>query len=1029
MFFTKEKLAKRIDEIQPYMYRHRQPITGWKLMHDATKQIKYPPVVDDTWQDFKPGDLWAGADEYYWFETDFSVPTFADSQRFFLLFDFGMTGLANLGGFESLLFIDGQPYQGVDTFHNATYLKAKAYSGKTIHLAFKAWTGVGLGDDGLKHSAPHKFTCADYGFIDQATYDFYYLSHNLIETIEVLGERHPDVPLYTKMLNHAINLIDFAIDGSEAFYQSIAQANAYLNAEIAKVPKQSEVTVSAIGHTHIDVAWLWRYKHTREKVARSFSTVLRLMDEYPEYVFFHSSPQMYRMIKEDYPEIYAQIKQRVKEGRWEVDGAMWLEPDCNIPSGEALVRQILLGKGFIKQEFNQDSKVLWLPDVFGYSWALPQILKKSGVDTFITTKISWNEFNRMPHDTFMWRGMDGSEVLTHFITTPEPERVGDPSFDKHYTYNGHLQPLVVKGIYDFYQDKEVNQDLLLAYGYGDGGGGVNRIMLENRRQMDRIDGLPWVKPSRLDDYVDRLQETVRTTEGYVQHWDGELYLEFHRGTYTTQAKNKNFNRRMELALRDAEITAVTRNVFDGKAYPADQLHELWITLARNQFHDVIPGSSITEVYQDSTKQYTESLKALAKLITPNVATDGQVSLYNTSGWQQQEWLKLPESLQTSTLLTTTGEPLPFVDLSDGRYVEAQLPATTLKHYQTQLASVETAPAAQVDQVETQYYRVQWNATGQLTSVYDKVAAREVLAGLGNQLETFEDKPLDFNAWNLDIFYDQKQTNLHADKVEVITQNATATEVQFDYAFGQSHLTQVMRLFNDQRRIDFITNVDWHEQQRLLKVAFPVDIRATDATYDIQYGNVKRPTHWNTSWDMAKFETVGHQWADLSEANYGVSLLNNNKYGYDIKDNVMRLSLLRASIWPDPVADQGQHTFTYSLYPHLQAVNESHTQQAAWALNAPFVINSDATGPDRQLFELPGDSKIALDAVKLAEGGNDLIVRMHDYSGGRQTLRLQPKFDYNSVTETDLMETPIAGAVDLEALNFHPYEIKTLRFSR
>ncbi|WP_390410601.1 alpha-mannosidase [Lacticaseibacillus jixiensis] len=1029
MYFTKEKLVARVAELAQYRYRKRQPITGWQVFKDESKVLKYPHEVNGPWQPFAAGDKWVGHDDYYWFQTEFTVPEFSDEHRLVLLFDFGSSFPGGLGGSESLLFVDDHPYQGVDGNHHETYFDASQYAGKTVTLTLKAWTGRGLQGDGSEVDQEYTFSYADYAYVDQPTYDFFYLSNNLIQTIKALDENHPDVPLYTQWLNHAINEIDFSQPGSEDFYTSMKAANDYLQAKIDAMPKQTPVTVSAVGHTHIDVAWLWQLKNTREKIARSFSTVLRLMDEYPDYVFFHSSPQMYEYIKEDYPEIYAKIKERVKEGRWEVGGAMWLEADCNIPSGEALTRQILLGKGFFKREFNQDSTVLWLPDVFGYSWALPQILKKSGVDTFITTKISWNEIDRMPHDTFMWRGMDGSEVLTHFITTPEPGREGDPTFYKRFTYNGYLQPNIVKGIYDAYKDKEVNRDLLLAYGYGDGGGGVNRNMLENRREMDRIDGLPWVKPSRIDDYVARLHDTVEHSESYVQHWDGELYLEFHRGTYTNQSNNKLYNRKMELALRNAEITNAMRLIFDQQAYPAQELHDLWITLARNQFHDIIPGSSINEVYRDSDREYQTSLASLQKLIASDQpAANDQLTVLNTSSWTQSQWVKLPQAQQTATLVDEAGKALPYADLVDGRYVKVpQVAPTASQQYAVQPAAAEVSPVTQTNAVETKFYSIKWNETGQLTSVYDKVAKREVLApgALGNQLQLFEDKPLDFNAWNIDLFYNEKETDIQAIKAEVLTQTDAVTEVQFTYEFGRSKLKQIMRIFADERRIDFITHVDWHEKQRLMKVAFPVDIRASEATYDIQYGNVKRPTHWNTSWDLAKFETVGHQWADLSETDYGVSLLNDSKYGYDIKDNVMRLSLLRSSVYPDPVADEGEHTFTYSLYPHLETVNASDTQQVAWALNSPLLIGT-ATGETHQLFAFEPEAKVALDAVKQAEDGQGLIVRFHDYTGARQTFALQPQFAFAGVEETNLMEEK-TGAVDLDQLSFRPYEIKTLRF--
>lgn len=1028
MFFTKEKLIKRIEEVEPYIYKNRTPIMNWFKKEDTSKQLKYPPVFDDTWEPINFGDKWEGRDGYFWFQTEFDVPHFTQEEHFTLIFDFGITWLANLGGFESLLFINDVPYQGIDTYHHETYLDYKEHSGKKIKLSLKAWTGLEGG--GEKRVQEHFFNYADFAYEDKNVKDFYYLSKNLIDTVETLGDEFPESPNYTKILNHAWNLVDFSYKGSEDFYNSIMVANDYLQKEINKIPKHTPITVQALGHTHIDVAWLWRLKHTREKAARSFSTVLKLMDEYPEYVFLQTQPQIYAYLKEDYPELYERIKEKVAEGRWEVDGAMWLEADCNIPSGESLVRQILLGKNFIKNEFGKESTYLWLPDVFGYSWALPQILKKSGIDTFMTTKISWNQYNQMPHDTFMWRGIDGTEILTHFITTPEPGRVGDSSFSWRYTYNGFLQPNIVKGIYDNYHDKEVNQELLLAYGYGDGGGGVNRVMLENRRQMDRIAGLPKVKTGTASDYFKRLGETVKNTESYVHTWDGELYLEFHRGTYTSQARNKKYNRQLELALRNTEIVNTFKMVNCETNYPLREINDVWKILARNQFHDIIPGSAIEEVYEDSDKDYEKAFEIIDSL-EKNDSDEEKVTLLNNTNWQRSEWIKVPENKH---LMNENGDELIESYLSDGKYCYIEdMPPMSKKGYilKEDITSHVDKGNPYIDHIETKYYLLQWNDKGQLTRVFDKKAKREVLlpGSLGNQLQLFEDKPIDFNAWDIDIFYQQKMSNLEANSAKVLHQDGNVTEVQFDYSFGTSNLKQVMRIFSDSRRIDFITTVDWKEREQLLKVAFPVDIRATEATFDIQYGNVKRPTHWNTSWDMAKFETVGHQWTDLSEDGYGVGLLNDCKYGYDVKDNTLRLSLLKGGIYPNPVADEGKHEFTYSLYPHENDYKDSDMIASAWQLNDPLKIVYGDLGTEDSLFTFNNDIQIAVDAIKRSEKGNNVLIRFHDYSGGRQEVSILPHFDYVEVYETNLMEEKSDIAVDLENIYLKPFEIKTLLFER
>ena len=1036
MFYTEEKLKARIAELEPLRYLNRSPIGGWKVKEDVGKEDKYPPAVDGSWKDFTVGERFEGRDYYLWIDTQFTVPTIVD-EDLVLLFYFGKTGGGHNSGFESLLFINEKPYQGVDSNHGEVFL-GKEYSGQTIRLSIKLWSGLEGG--GPKIIMCNQFKYGDYAILSPVVDDLYYTARVMFDTVRILGKNDPDKILLLNTLEETFALLDWSSPGDEVFYESVAKAQKYLADAVEKMPKSSPVTVTAIGHTHIDVAWLWRLKHTREKAARSFSTVCRLMERYPDYIFLQTQPQLYSYMKKDYPEIYKKIKERVKEGRWEIDGAMWLEADCNLTSGESLVRQILHGSRFMKEEFDQDTKYLWLPDVFGYSWALPQILKKSGVDTFMTTKISWNQYNRLPHDTFKWRGIDGSEILTHFISTPDP--VEDGNITPFYTYNGLLEPSTVRGIYDNYQDKEFNSELLLSYGHGDGGGGVNRDMLEKRRRLDKMPGLPNVKTGKAGEFFDALHERVDKTDKYVHTWDGELYLEYHRGTYTSQASIKKWNRTLELAYREAEIMHTWAGQFAGtNDYPALAIKNGWETILRNHFHDIIPGSSIEEVYADCEVEYAqanENVKGIMNTFTDKFITkaDNQWTLINSAGWTRNELVCIPFENKEAVghFVDENGQVLESEKTDCGYKVMvsdiAPLSSKAITFVKGDSIKEEAVFKVEDSAIKTPFYDITWNDNGQLTSIYDKDSKRQVLndGGMGNYLQLFEDKPINYDAWDIDLYYVLKKKVINATKIEVVTNNSLMATVRFTYEFGKSVIVQDMNVFSDSRRIDFATKVDWKERQQLLKAAFDVDIRATEAIYDIQFGNVKRPTHWNTSWDMAKFETVAHQWVDFAERNYGVALLNDCKYGYSVKDKTMSISLLKGAIYPDLSADIGEHTFTYSILPHQGDFVAGKVVEEAWSLNSPILaLQGDIANTN--LMKVDSEEIVVIDAIKKWEDGDGMIVRLHDHTGAKRSVTLTPQFGYTSWQETNLMEKPCGDIVKNADGTIHleltPYEIKTL----
>lgn len=1036
MFFTEEKIHKRVDELEPYRYRQRKAITGWQTITDKDGKAKYPPEKGD-WQPVSVGQEWHDLDHYYWLKAEVVVP---DDENVLLLFDLGLPGNLNQTGFEGLLFIDGKPYQGIDSNHQEVIMTDQQ-RGRTIKIAIKLWTGMYGRHGNRKEGLTHKFQYADIAVLDKPTDDLYFAARNMIATVDILAKDSPDRVEMLKQLDRAAQVLDWEVPGSDRFYESCKQADKLLDDYLKGANKTTPVTVTALGHTHIDLAWLWRLKHTREKAARSFLTVLRLMEQYPEYVFMQSTPQIYQFIKEDYPEIYAQIKSRIAEGRWEIDGGMWLEADCNIPSGESLVRQLLFGSRFMEKEFGKKPHYLWLPDVFGYSWALPQILKKSGLDTFMTTKISWNEYNRMPHDTFMWKGIDGTEILTHFITTPDSGKMKDNPDSWFYTYNGEMTPASVKGIYDAYSDKNLNNSLLLAYGYGDGGGGVNRDMLESRRKIDEIPGLPHVKPATANKFFDDLHYTVENTDQYVPTWDGELYLEFHRGTYTSHAYMKRTNRKLELLYRELEFTSMLEIVNGNKnSYPQKELNDGWTIILRNQFHDIIPGSAIHEVYEDSKNEYDRAL-TIGNDVQQKLGDDSKESytVINSAGWNRSDIVFVNE--QTDGIFQTAGgDTLTTIKVENGYQVLVPnvpaLGAATIKFVPEKSIEQQLLTAnISNNSLNTKFYRLSWNKEGQITELFDKQADREVFAknSLNNTLEIYEDKPRDYDAWNIDFFYYQKKKIINASSIQVVSNDALKVVVEFQYVYQQSTIKQQMILYADDRRIDFDTEVDWKERQKLLKAGFLPDVRNTEARYQIQFGNLKRTTTWNTSWDWAKFETVGHEWADLSEHDYGLALMNDSKYGYAIKDNRMSLTLLKGAISPDPQADVGIHKFTYSLLPHTGDFVQGKAEQAAWALNKPLSVQKGVQTSDvKALFAIPEGQEVAVDAVKKAEDSDNLIVRFHDHTGGRRQVSFTPEFNCAGWREVNLMEEadkPEWKKENTVSVTLNPYEIKTIEFKR
>jgi alpha-mannosidase len=1047
MYFTIEKAQKYIKDLARHIYEEELHLDSLKHWPKDCADAHLPEFDDSAWKEFQVGGSWGGRDEVHWFRTTVTIPAAWQGQKTALYLVVGSGDQGGLRGAESLAFVNGEPVQGIDANHPELLLRPEWVEAGQIKLAIKAWSGM--------QNELRWFRKAALVRINEDAEDFYFRAATVLAAIKVLPETDLNRVNLINALNKAINATDFRRPGSPEFYGSIAQANAGLKADLAALQEEAgkAPTIVAVGHSHIDVAWLWRLKHTREKSSRTFSTVDHLMEQYPEYQFLQSQPQLYDYIKEDYPEIYAKIKERVKDGRWELTGGMWVEADCNVTSGESLVRQFLLGQKFMEEEFGVRSRILWLPDVFGYSWALPQIIKKSGHEYFMTTKISWSQYNRPPYDTFMWRGIDGTEVLTHFITTTETP---EPKF---YTYNGVLNPQSAVYSWQHYQQKEINDELLFAFGYGDGGGGPTKEMIETGRRMQEIPGLPKVVFGKAEPFFARLAERVKGNPR-LPLVDGELYLEYHRGTYTSQARTKRNNRLSEIMLHDVEFfNAFAMHKLEGYAYPQDEINRNCKTVLRNQFHDILPGSSITEVYQDSEAEYAQvltssegHLRDALTALAAKVDLDGEkLVVFNSLSWARGGAVRLPwdDRLAGKAFIDDSGTALDcrVLETASDKILEVEVPEIPSLGYKAfriveKAAAKEgpTNPAESVridgNTIESPYYRIVLNKAGQITSLFDKEAGREVVpAGMAaNVIEAFEDKPMNFDAWDIDIYYLEKPYAVqYPAQWEVLESGPSRVVLAFEWQFLQSTIKQQMIVYANRRRIDFKTEVDWHEHQVLLKAAFPVAVRSTKATYEIQFGNVERPTHWNTSWDYAKFETVAHKWVDLSQRDYGVSLLNDCKYGHDVKDNVIRITLLKSGIEPDPNADQGHHEFTYSLLPHAGDWYAADTAREAYELNYPLrAAYADAPGgslPSAESFiKVHGESAI-LETVKKSEADSSLILRFYEFGNRTCPVEVELSSEITSVHECNLLEeveAPVPFSERKFAFELKPYEIRTFK---
>lgn len=1029
-----QQIESRLEEIRATLYTNRRPIGSIKSCVTG-KGLGPERMPTFGWKPFELPAVWGGYDETTWFRMKATVPKAWKGHQVVALiraasgtFTDGLKQLSAPG--EALLFKDGKPYQGLDINRDEVVLTERAAGGESWDLAIEAVPSV-------RFPAEHLFKYADLAIKHPAVWDTYWDFAVPVSVFKTLDPNTQHARRLLELLARCVRLVDLQHVGEPAYYDSLPKASRALQKGLKDFEKSEGLgKLILTGHSHIDTAWLWPLRETRRKVGRTYSTVLNLMERYPEYHFSASQPELYMYVKEHFPEIWKGIKKRVKEGRWEPCGAPWVEPDNLMPSGESLIRQFLYGNRFFQEEFGMRSRIAWLPDAFGYPWTMPQILKKCGIDCFVTTKIDWSMFTDFPYSFFQWQGLDGSRI---------------PALMPPLNYNGNPVPEDCVEQWKRFKQKEKVEELIFPFGWGDGGGGPTMEMLEHGKRMKNIVGIPRCEFGRTQDSVDHMFEQCPPETLPV--YNNELYLELHRACQTTQARTKRNNRKAEVLLHDTEFISALALLNGGK-YDAATLWKAWRIILTNQFHDILPGSSINEVYETADKEYADAQGHVRSLqdaavtaLVGDIDTSGEgtpVIVFNTLSWVRDSVVTVKTKLPRGTVhvVAPNGHVMASQRVGSGTLVfEAEM-VPPLGYAVYRILPGKAAPhttrelSASPRKLENAELRLKLDTSGRFVSLYDKLEEREIVAPgeKANEYLLYEDRPHLHDAWDIDHNFEEELTWTpgKAESMEVVEEGPVRAVIRVVRKTERSAIIQDITLYALHSRVEVVTHIDWNEKRAFLKVAFPVAIHSHRATYDIQYGAIERATHDSTAHDRARFEVPAHRWADLSEGNYGVSLLNDCKYGYDVKDNLMRLSLLRAPVDPDEHADEGKHTMTYAVYPHGGDWRNG-TVQEGLDLNVPLVAHVVPAKTGAQLpvasFASTDADNVLIDHVKKAEDSDAVIVRLYEAYGQRGKTKVTFGQTPKNVALVDMMEEHpkvlkrTGNSVTLDVL---PWEIHTLR---
>ena len=1004
-------------------------------------QLSEKEVQRRSFQPMPAGTAWGAKWEYAWFLGEVSLPEEASGERIVLRLE--------LGG-EALVWVNGKLIGSRDYAHTDLTLSHQGVSGMRYIILAEAYGGHGkitVGGEpvpfGVQTVPEPGATQTQVGISTYGVWEepIYQLSIDLAVLLELRDSLDP-LSLRVTEIDRGLMDLTLITDlelPQEEMLPTVKAGRERLRPLLECVNGSTMPVMYTIGHAHLDVAWLWPLQETERKIARTISNQLTLMDEYPEFVFFQSQPHLFTMLKRLHPEVYARLKAQVASGRILTEGGSWVEPDTNLSGGESLIRQFLYGKQFFKEEFGVDSVLFWEPDVFGYSGALPQILKGCGIKYFATAKLTWvyNGSDPFPYNLFVWEGIDGSEVIAHVFhgygNYPSPSNLIQ-------NWNERLQKMDTFG-------------QLLGFGFGDGGGGATREHLEFLRREHDLEGVPRIKfASPVEFFEDAAARGLPKA-----HYVGELYYACHRGTYTSQARTKRNNRKSELILREAELWGAAAQVLHSSIFPADDIREAWQTVLLNQFHDVLPGSSIARVYEEAEKSYQQVQETAIQTIKSATATfltpGSEITVFNSLAWPRSAIVPLPEGVAEA--YTPSGEMLANQTLEGKVIVETKLPACGWTTLITKpiagtgpLASrgVKTIPLggeryamARVDegtgvrqirpQLENEFLRIEFNDSGEIVSLFDKTSNRELTSGIGNVFKMYKDVPTWFDAWDIDSMYKDTPVELQREaKIEVLSSGPILAGLRVTRMLHESNMTQEITLRRGSRRIDFNTTINWQERHKLLKVAFPVNIHANDAIHEIQFGHIHRPNHASRPHDADRFEVSNHKWTALAEENRGAAVLNESKFGVSVTGNSINLTLLKSAMAPDMHADLGIQKFTYSLYTWNGSLADSPLIQEAYDLNIP-VMTFPGKGGEASLFSINAPN-IVLETVKLAEDGSgDVILRLYEAKRMATRCVLTTTLPVEGASLANMLEE---GEADLMienghlGLDFRAFEIKTIR---
>jgi alpha-mannosidase len=1025
---------------------------------------------DAPWRPIRPGDRWPIQAAPVDFRFDVSIPESWAGHAVRCRFQ--------LGG-EALLFVNGSPVAGLNPFHDEHPVLSSAIGGETLHFGAQA---VSHGLFGTPTAEPRVELAAV--LIPEG--DVRSLYHDLAAALDAARYHHfAGRPALAESILEAIHrtltrislprceteeyLARFATTSqnrsADNFYgneeslvslwerwefrapispltierlQQLREVRKQLGEELAQVRARfpAEGGIWLTGHAHIDLAWLWPLEETRRKARRTFHTVTGLMDRYPGLYFNQSSAQLYAWIEHDDPALFEKIQAQVQAGRWELVGGMWVEPDGNLPAGESWVRQLLFGQRYFESRFGRHAKVAWLPDSFGFTGSLPQLLVSAGIPYFFTHKLTWNERNPFPYDLYWWEGIDGSRVLAHSFTNPDSG------------YNARVTAQEVGETWRNFGGKHAHDFSLLAFGYGDGGGGPNEEMLERFARLSDFPGLPRLKIGRVTEFYESISAPS------LPVWVGEQYLEYHRATFTTQGRVKSLHRRLEQALVETETAVTLAHVWHRRRYPLEELRNLWQVLLLNEFHDILPGSSIHSVYETARQQLTSALRDTEQLREdalestepektplagrPAASRPPDSLVWNLQLHDRALFVEVTGVAEAGGI-SVNGRDLGIQRLDDNRILIAAPDLIVPALSAVQLRSIHREPAATLssvridrEEIENENLRIRVHQDGTLASIQDKIYRREVLADRANQLWLFTDIPRQFDAWDIDVSYADEGVELVAeDRPEIIEQGPLRATLRVVRRHENTEIVQDYRLAINSRVLEIHTRVRWRGRRRFLRALFPFKIRSHEVWAETAFGAVARPNHRNTSWDQARFEAPAHRWVDLSEPSYGVSLLNNGRYGYSARGNVLGISLLRSPIYPDPYADEGDHEFVYAIYPHAGDWRNG-TVQAAEDMHWPLrVTAAGGTSVPSSLFRFEGNP-LKFACLKKAEDSDDIILRIYEPYGNRGQTTLETALPLKRAAIVNILEEQLNElAVEEErriTISFTPFQVVSLRLT-